>query len=85
MNESFISVHDALDHALIREGGLQSFQIKLEEREDHIRQLEVFDGNQVVEISKLNEEIKRLEDELRSCDQGMEALIAERADLIDKG
>ena len=50
----------------------------------HIRQLEVLEGNQIVEISKLKEEVKRLKGELRSHDQGMEALMAERADLVDQ-
>ena len=36
-----------------------------------------------MEISKLKEEVKRLEGELKSSDQGMEALMAERVDLID--
>ena len=43
----------------------------------------MFEGNQAVEISKLKEEVKRLEGELRSCDQGIEALMAETADLVD--
>ena len=55
MNESFISVHDAL-------------QTRLEEWESHITRLEVLKGNQAVEISKLKEEVKRLEGELRSHD-----------------
>ena len=45
MNESFVSVHDALDHASIKEGELQSLQTRLEEREGHIRQLEVLGEN----------------------------------------
>ena len=39
-------------------------------------------GNQLVEISKLKEEVKRLEGELKSHDQGMETLMAERVDLV---
>ena len=68
MNESFVSVHEALDRASTREGEFQSLQTRLEEREreSHIRQLEVFEGNQVVEISKLKKEVKRLEGELKS-------------------
>ena len=69
MNESFVLVHDALDHALIREGEIQSLQTRLEEREGRIRQLEVLKRNQAVEISKLKEEVKRLKGELRSHDQ----------------
>ena len=45
MNESFISVHDTLDRASIRVGELQSFQTRLEEKEGHIKQLEVLEGN----------------------------------------
>ena len=37
-----------------------------------------------MEISKLKKEVKRLEGELRSRDQGIEALMVERADLIDQ-
>ena len=37
-----------------------------------------------MEISKLKEEVKRLECELMSRYQGMEALVADRADLVDK-
>ena len=84
MNESFVLVHDALDRALIREGELQSLQIRLEERKGHIRQLNVLEGNQAVEISKLKEDVKRLEGELRSREQGMEALMVERADHVDQ-
>ena len=36
-----------------------------------------------MEISKLKEEVKRLEGELRGCDQGIEAL-TKRADLVDQ-
>ena len=68
MNESFVSVHDALDHAFIREGLLQSLQTRLEEKESHIKRLEVLDGNEAVEISMLKEQVKRLEDKLRSRD-----------------
>ena len=67
-----------LDHG----GGILIPQTRLEERESHIRQLEILEGNQVVEISKLKEEIKRLEGELKSPDQGMETLMVERVDLI---
>ena len=84
MNESFVSMHDALDYASIREGELQSFQIRLEERDSHIKQLKVLERNQAVEISKLKEEVKRLKDELRSRNQGIEALMAEKADLVDQ-
>ena len=84
VNESFVSVHDALDRASIREGELQSLQTRLEEKESHIKRLEVLEGTQVVEISRLNEEVKRLEDKLRSHDQGIEALMVERADLVDQ-
>ena len=52
--------------------------------EGHTRQLEVLKGNQIVEISKLKEEVKRLEDELRSRDQGMEAMMAKMADFVDQ-
>ena len=45
MNESFISVHDAINRASIRKRELQSLQIRMEEREGHIRQLEVLEGN----------------------------------------
>ena len=37
-----------------------------------------------MEISKLKEEVKRLEGELRSRNQGMETLRAEKADLVDQ-
>ena len=82
MNESFVSVHEALNHTSTKEGDFQSLQIRLEERESHIRQLEVLEGNQAVEISKLKEEVKRLKGELKSCDQGIETLIAEMTDLV---
>ena len=66
MNKSFVSVHEALDQASTKKGEFQSLQARLEERESNIRQLEVLEGNQVVEISKLKEEVKRLEGELKS-------------------
>ena len=56
----------------------------MEERKSHIRQLEKLEGNQAVEISKLKEDVKRLEGELKRRDQGMETLMAERADLINQ-
>ena len=83
MNKSFVSVHEAFDPALIREGEFQSLQSRLEEREGHIRQLEKLKGNQAIEISKLKEEVKRLEGELKSRDQGMETLMAERAGIVN--
>ena len=83
MNESFILMHDALDRASNKEGELQSLQTRLEEREGHIRQLEVLEGNQEVEISKLKEEVNTLKGEMSSCNQGMEALMEERADFVD--
>ena len=61
MNKSFVLVHEAFDHASTREGDLQSLKIRLEEREGHIKQLEVLKGNQAMKISKSKEEIKRLE------------------------
>ena len=70
MNESFVSVHDALDRALIRKG--------------HIRKLEILEGNQAVEISKLKEEFKRLKGESRSREQGIETLMVEKVDLVDQ-
>ena len=82
MNESFVSVHEALNHTSTREREFQSFQTRLEEKESHIRQLEVLEGNQAVEISKLKEEVKRLEGELKSHDQGMETLMAETVVLV---
>ena len=82
MNESFVVVHDALDHTSTKEGEFQSLQTRLEEREGHIRQLEVLKGNQAVEISKLKEEVKKLEGELKNRDQGMETLMAEMADIV---
>ena len=45
--------------------------------------MEILEGNQVVEISKLKEEVKKLEGELRSRDQGMETLMVEKVDLVD--
>ena len=60
MNESFISVHNDLDRASIREGEIQSLQTRLEEKEGHIRKLVVLEGNQLVEISNLKKEVKRL-------------------------
>ena len=66
MNESFVSVHEAFDRALTREGEFQSFQTRLKERESHIRQFKVLKGNQAVQISKLKEEVKRLEGKLKS-------------------
>ena len=68
MNESFILVYDAPVRASMTGGELQSLQIRLEEREGHIKRLEVLEGNQVMEISKLKEEVKRLEGKLRSLD-----------------
>ena len=68
MNESFVLMYNALDHALIKEGELQSLQTRLKEKEGHIKKLEVLEGNQAVEISKLKEEVKRLEGKLRSHD-----------------
>ena len=44
--------------------------------------MEVFEGNQAVEISKLKEKVKRLDGELKSCNQGIETLMVEMADLI---
>ena len=44
----------------------------------------MLEGNLVVEISKLNEKVKRPEGELRSLVQGMEALIVEKANLVDQ-
>ena len=82
MNVSFVSVHDALDRASIMEKELQSLQIRMEEKESHIKRLEVLEGNQAVEISRLKNEVKRLEDELRSRDQGIEALMMEKDDLV---
>ena len=35
-----------------------------------------------MEISKLKEEVKRKEGELKSCNQGMETLMAEKIDLV---
>ena len=46
--------------------------------------MEILEGNQAVEISKLKEKLKRLESELKSCDQGMETLMVERADLVNQ-
>ena len=37
-----------------------------------------------MEISKLNEEVKRLKGQLRSHDQGIKALMAVRIDLVDQ-
>ena len=45
MNESFISVHEALDRASTIEVEFQSLQTRLEERESHIKKLEVLEGN----------------------------------------
>ena len=83
MNESFVSVHDALDRASNKKGEIQSLQTRLEEKKGHIRKLDMLEGNQAMEIFKLKEEVKRLEYELRSHDHRMEALMAERANLID--
>ena len=44
MNDSFVSMQKALDHALTREGEFQSLQTRLEEREGHNKQLEVLKG-----------------------------------------
>ena len=66
------------------EGEFQFLQLRLEERVGHIRQLETLKGNSAVEISKLKKEVKRLEGELRSCDQGMETLMAERVDVVNQ-
>ena len=84
MNESFVSVHNALDHAIIREGEFLSLQKRLEERESHIKPLKVLERNEAAEISKLKEEVKRLEGKLRSHDQGIEALMVDRAVLINQ-
>ena len=37
-----------------------------------------------MEISKLKEEVKRLEGELKSPDQGMETLMMERANIVNQ-
>ena len=37
-----------------------------------------------MEISKLKEEVERLKGEVRSSDQGMEKLMAKRADLVNQ-
>ena len=37
-----------------------------------------------MEISKLKEEVKKLEGKLRNRDQGMETLMAEKADLVNQ-
>ena len=42
--------------------------MRLKEREGHIRKLEVLKRNQATETSKLKEEVKKLEGELRSRD-----------------
>ena len=84
MNELFVSVHEALNRASIRDGEFQSLQTRLEEREGHISQLETLEGSQAMEISKLKEEVKRLESELKGHDQGMKTLMAERADLVNQ-
>ena len=44
----------------------------------------MLEGNQAVEISKLKDDVKTLNDELRSDDQGIEALRTEKADLINQ-
>ena len=50
MNESFILVFDSLDQSTVREGELQSLQLKLKEDEDLINRLEMLEGTQAVEI-----------------------------------
>ena len=82
INESFISVFDTLDQSAIKEGELQSLQLKLKKDEDLIARLEMFEGTQVVEISWQNERVSQLKDELRVHDQKIEALTLERVDLI---
>ena len=77
-------MHEALDRALIRKGELQSLQMRLKERESQIKRLEVLERNQVIEISKLKDKVKRPEGKLRSCDQGIETLMAESAELVDQ-
>ena len=49
-----------------------------------MRQLETLERNEAVEISKLKEEVKRLEGELKSRNQGIETLILEKADLVNQ-
>ena len=63
---------------------MQSLQLKLKENEDLITQLEMLEGTQAVEISRLKERVSQLEDELRGCDQKIEALNSDRADLIEQ-
>ena len=57
MNESFISVFDTLQQSLTREGELKSLQLKLKEDEDLISWLEMLEGTQAVEISRLRERV----------------------------
>ena len=59
-------MHDALDRAVVKEVELLFLQMRLKERESHIKRSEVLEGNQATEDSKLKEEVKRLEGELRS-------------------
>ena len=59
-----------------------SLQTRLYKRDRHIKELEVLKVNHAVEISKLKEEFKRLKDKLKSHDQGIETLMAERTDLV---
>ena len=59
MNELFILVHEALDCASIREREFQCLQTRLEEKGRSHQALEILQGNQAVEISKLKNEVKK--------------------------
>ena len=82
MKESFISMFDSLDQSAVREGELQSLQLKLKENKDLINRLEMLEGTQAVEISWLKEKVGKLEDELKGCDKKIKVLTSEKVDLI---
>ena len=82
MKESFISMFDSPDQSAVREGELQSLQLKLKENKDLINRLEMLEGTQAVEISWLKERVGKLEDELKGRDKKIKVLTSEKVDLI---
>ena len=56
----------------------------LKEDKDFINRLEVLEGSQEVEISRLKEMVSQFKDELKGRDKKIEALTSERADLAEQ-
>ena len=72
-------MYDTIDQATITEGQFQSTLLKLKENEDLIKRMEAIEVAQVEELSRLREENKKLEGELRSHGEKIEALSCDNA------